>query len=61
MFHPNDTVSAAVAVVLVPALIVGIWRHGIVAPPKALAAPEAPSQPSGDLAALAAEAKRDYG
>jgi TRAP-type uncharacterized transport system fused permease subunit len=64
MFHPDNTISAIVAVLVAVATAVGIWRHQIVAPPRGLLAPEAPPAPggaSGDLAALAAEAKRDYG
>jgi TRAP transporter 4TM/12TM fusion protein len=64
MFHPDDTVSTAVAVPVVLAVLAGIWRHRVVAPPKSFEhMPEdaiAP-QPSGDFAAMAAEARRDYG
>jgi TRAP transporter 4TM/12TM fusion protein len=64
MFHPSDAVSTAVAAVLVPALIAGIWRHAQVAPPKHFDLPEgsiAPAETVPDLAGMAAEAKRDYG
>jgi hypothetical protein len=61
MFHPDMRMSAAVAAVLVVALAAGIWRHRQIAPPKTAA--DAPSPvatgPSGDLAALVAEAKRE--
>jgi TRAP transporter 4TM/12TM fusion protein len=64
MFHPSDAVSTAVAMVLVPALIAGIWRHAQVAPPKDFVLPEgaiAASDQAPDLGGMAAEAKRDYG
>ena len=52
------------AVVLVPVLIAGIWRHQQVAPPKDFVLPEgsiAESDTAPDLGGMAAEAKRDYG
>ena len=37
MFHPDTKVSAAVAIPVVVALVLGIWRHRIIAPPKSAA------------------------
>ena len=61
MFHPDMGVSAAVAVVVLAAIVVGIWRHRQIAPPKTVGAEPAASAvtPSGDLSALIAEAKRE--
>ena len=64
MFHPDNGVSAMVAVPVALLIVFGIWRHQLVAPPKSFAAPgdTADAGPvSGDLAAMVAEAKRDYG
>jgi TRAP-type uncharacterized transport system fused permease subunit len=64
MFHPDDTVSTMVAVVIVPVLIAGVWRHTLIAPPKEFDLPPeaiAPAATSADLSAMEAEAKRDYG
>jgi TRAP-type uncharacterized transport system fused permease subunit len=61
MFHPSDAVSTATAVVIVPILIVAIWRHNIVAPPKTFDLPPDAIAPAAELGGLAAEAKRDYG
>jgi TRAP transporter 4TM/12TM fusion protein len=60
MFHPDMTVSAAICVVVALALLAGIWRHRHIAPSKGLTvAPQ--GGPSGDLAPVLAEAKRDIG
>jgi TRAP-type uncharacterized transport system fused permease subunit len=63
MFHPDDKLALVVGIILLPALLLGIWRHRLVAPPPpALEVPADPalaSQPDG--AAVMAEAKRDYG
>jgi TRAP transporter 4TM/12TM fusion protein len=61
MFHPNIAISAAVSVVVLAAIVVGIWRHRQVAPPRGIPseAPETAAVASGDLSALVAEAKRD--
>jgi TRAP transporter 4TM/12TM fusion protein len=62
MFHTNDDFVWAPGAVVLVALCLGIWRHRIIAPPKtALARPEGAVQPSGDLAPLLAEARRDVG
>ncbi len=63
MFHPDMGTSAAVAVAVTVALILGIWRHNLIAPPKTFAAPtaEAADAASDDLAPVLAEAKRDIG
>src|SRR5262245_11337094 len=63
MFTPDTRTSAAVAVVVVVATGFGIWRHRQIAPPKTAAAaqPSEPAAPTGDLAPVLAEAKRDIG
>jgi TRAP transporter 4TM/12TM fusion protein len=62
MFHPNMAVSAAVAVVVLLATGVGIWRHSVVAPPKTpLRAPQSAAPSRDELSPLLAEARRDIG
>jgi hypothetical protein len=64
MFHPDNGVSALVAVVVVLATIAGVWRHRAIAPPKTFVLPEDAAESgadAGELAAMAAEARRDYG
>jgi len=61
MFHPDTKVSATVAVAVVVALVLGIWRHRIVAPPKAAAPAEVAATSPEALAPLIAEATRDIG
>ncbi len=61
MFHPDMQVSAAVSTVVVVALAWGIWRHRQIAPPKSFAPTPDQISPSGDVAPLLAEAKRDIG
>jgi TRAP transporter 4TM/12TM fusion protein len=62
MFHPDTRVSAAVAVVVLAAVGVGLWRHRIIAPPKtAVAAPAETAASPEALAPLLAEARRDLG
>jgi TRAP transporter 4TM/12TM fusion protein len=63
MFHPNDTFVWLPGVVTLVVLVAGIWRHQAIAAPKELPAPDAPDAgaPSGDLSALLAEGKRDFG
>jgi TRAP transporter 4TM/12TM fusion protein len=58
MFHPDMTVSAAVCVVVTLALMAGVWRHRVVAPPKTFA-PDTSGPAGRDLAPLLAEARRD--
>jgi hypothetical protein len=48
-------------VVVAIALAAGIWQHRRVAPPKSFAAMPQGGAPSGDLAPVLAEAKRDIG
>jgi TRAP transporter 4TM/12TM fusion protein len=62
MFHPDMRMSAMVAVLVVAALIVGFYRHNLVAP-KTYSIGGAESGPisDGDLAPVLAEAKRDIG
>ena len=61
MFHPDIKISAAVSVVVAIALAAGIWQHRKIAPPKSFAATPDQVAPSGDLAPVLAEAKRDIG
>jgi TRAP transporter 4TM/12TM fusion protein len=61
MFHPDTKVSAAVAIAVVVALLLGIWRHRIIAPPRIAAPAEAAAASPEGLAPLIAEATRDIG
>ncbi len=62
MFHPDMTTSAAVSVIVAAAVGVGMWRHRQIAPPKTFTPSTAEVvQPTGDLAPVLAEAKRDIG
>jgi TRAP transporter 4TM/12TM fusion protein len=62
MFHPNAVVSAGVGVVVVFGLIWGIARHQVIAPPRtASVSAETAGAPTGDLAPVLAEARRDLG
>jgi TRAP transporter 4TM/12TM fusion protein len=61
MFHPDTKVSAAVAIAVVVALVLGIWRHRIIAPPIAAAHAEAAATSPDAVAPLLAEATRDIG
>jgi TRAP-type uncharacterized transport system fused permease subunit len=61
MFHPDTKVSAAVAIAVVVALVLGIWRHRIIAPPIAAAHAEAAATSPEALAPLLAEARREVG
>jgi TRAP transporter 4TM/12TM fusion protein len=61
MFHPDMRTSASVAVVVTIAIVVGIYRHNYIAPPKAYSAAEADAGPGSDLAPVLAEAKREIG
>src|SRR5262245_36936930 len=62
MFHPDMKISASVAVLVVLAVLAGIYRHNQVAPKTyAVAGPDTDAVPAGDLAPVLAEAKRDIG
>jgi TRAP transporter 4TM/12TM fusion protein len=61
MFVPDMGMSASIAVVLFIALVAGIWQHRKIAPPKSYGAIPKAVAPSGDLAPVLAEAKRDIG
>jgi TRAP transporter 4TM/12TM fusion protein len=61
MFHPDTKVSAAVAIAVVVALVLGIWRHRIIAPPIAAVRAEAAATSPDALAPLIAEARREVG
>ena len=60
MFHPNDALVKWTAMVVLPLLVFGVWRHGQIASPMApIGAEEEPVDLSVDLSQLAAEAKRE--
>jgi TRAP transporter 4TM/12TM fusion protein len=61
MFHPDMKVSAAVAVVVALALVVGIRRHRVIAPLRTAVTAEGTAAPSGELSPMLAEARRDIG
>jgi TRAP transporter 4TM/12TM fusion protein len=61
MFHPDTKVSAAVAIAVVVALVLGIWRHRIIAPPIAAVRAEAAATSPDAVAPLLAEARREVG
>ncbi len=61
MFHPDMKVSAAVAVVVLLSLVVGIRRHRVIAPLRTAVAAEGTAAPSGELSPMLAEARRDIG
>ena len=44
LFHPNDTISMAAAAVVLPATLIGIWRHRLIAPPPNLELQPQPAQ-----------------
>jgi TRAP-type uncharacterized transport system fused permease subunit len=60
MFHPNIQVSAAVAILVILALVLGIWRHRIIAPLHE-PVPQAGAAAAEGLAPILAEAKREVG
>ena len=64
LFHPNYTLVWATGAITLLALIWGIRRHNVIAPPKVAPAPEteegAPPRPE-DLAGVLGEARRDIG
>jgi len=61
MFHPDTKVSAAVAIAVVVALVLGIWRHRIIAPPIAAVPSEAAAASPDAAAPVLAEARREVG
>ena len=62
MFHPDMRISAAVAVLVAVALVIGIRRHTQVAPQThAIGDADAGPTTAADLAPVLAEAKRDIG
>jgi TRAP transporter 4TM/12TM fusion protein len=61
MFHPNDTFVWVPGAVVLVALAFGIWRHRIIAPPKAAAVTAGPSARADELGGVLAEARRDIG
>jgi TRAP-type uncharacterized transport system fused permease subunit len=61
MFYPDPRTAAAVAVLVLVALMLGIWRHRQIARPEAVAPSGPAGRPSDNLAPVLAEAKRDVG
>jgi len=62
MFHPDMRTSASVAVVVMLAVVAGVYRHIQLAPKTyAITEAEAGAAPGSDLAPVLAEAKRDIG
>jgi TRAP-type uncharacterized transport system fused permease subunit len=61
MFHPDIEISAMVAVIVVVALVAGIWQHRKIAPPKSFTTLPQGGAATGDIAPVLAEAKRDIG
>ncbi len=61
MFHPNETVSWMVAIPVAAVILIGIWRHRIVAPPKGGVVPSDDVVKSTGTAEVLAEARRDFG
>lgn len=59
MMHPSQTASMIAAAVVVPFALVGVWRHRRIAPPQVAPPAEPAPAPAGDLARLAAEARRE--
>lgn len=61
MFHPDTRVSAVVAAAVLVALVLGVWRHRIIAPPMGAAPAESPAASPDAVAPLLAEARREVG
>ena len=61
MFHPNETVSWMVAIPVTAVILIGIWRHRIVAPPKGGMVVSDEVVKSTVPADVLAEARRDFG
>ena len=61
MFHPNETVSWMVAIPVTAVILIGIWRHRIVAPPKGDIVLKDEVVKSTATAEVLAEARRDFG
>jgi TRAP-type uncharacterized transport system fused permease subunit len=61
MFHPNETVSWMVAIPVTAVILIGIWRHRIVAPPKGGIVLKDDAVKSSGTAEVLAEARRDFG
>jgi TRAP transporter 4TM/12TM fusion protein len=63
MFHPNDSLVWVSGLTTLPGLVWAIWRHRLIAAPKAapMVESEAANPIPGDMTPLLAEAKRDVG
>jgi TRAP transporter 4TM/12TM fusion protein len=61
MMHPSQTMSTIAAAAVVPFMLIGIWRHRQIAPPKAAVPqePAAAAPEARDLSKLVAEARRE--
>ena len=62
LFHPSDTIALAISPFVLAAIVAGIWRHRIIAPPASLAIAEDGASTGKDegLTELIQEAKREY-
>lgn len=62
LFHPNDSFALSVSALVLAGVVVGIWRHRVVAPPASLAVPDESLTAAKDegLSDLIQEAKREY-
>jgi hypothetical protein len=63
MFHPDDTLVWTTGFIVLTGVVVGVWRHRQIAPPKPAAESaiaSAPVPPSGQLSELLVEVKRDF-
>jgi TRAP transporter 4TM/12TM fusion protein len=64
MFHPSSAIAALFAVPLVPAIVVGIWRHrriGPLHPGSWGVQTNSGDRPRGDLSSLMTEGRREIG
>lgn len=61
MFTPSMTTSAMVSVVVVAAVVIGIWQHRRIASPTVPAGEQSSGGAAGDLAPTLAQAKREIG
>jgi len=62
LFHPNDSFALSVSALVLVGVVVGIWRHRLLAPPASLAIPDETLTTAKDegLSELMQEAKREY-
>ncbi len=58
LFHPNDTVALSLSPLVLVAIVAGIWRHRLIAPPASLTVTETGSDESTPV--LIKDAKGEY-